>query len=378
MKEIIIIHHEPLTIKIKKNFYVDELISKGFVVKYWDINKLLFKQAIILNDQIIADYYTCFNDYWAFDNAVRLNAENIFITEYAHALQSFKVDKILCKYKCIRVEMGIHTSVNLSTKEKLLNFRKYGFKLSTVIKKIYSKVIYSILNKVYSISTTPYAFFYCGSESKKQHNNSNYLVPINSFDFEDFRGSQDDKCKSKYIAFIDQFVPYHPDNIAYGTYAVDPIKYYDGLNNLFEIVEKEYKMEVVILAHPKASYDDTVFKGRKVIKYKTAEYVRNAEIVLCHDSLALSFGVLNYKPIFFLYLDEFYHTGNTTMILIEKFSKLLERPRINIEYPEDYRLIKKRDVNRKAYDTYKYNYLTSKESEKLDNIDIISSFLYSL
>ena len=51
LKKIIIICHEPLTIRIRSNFYIEEYINTGFNVEYWDLSQAIYP-GIKLADQL--------------------------------------------------------------------------------------------------------------------------------------------------------------------------------------------------------------------------------------------------------------------------------------------------------------------------------------
>lgn len=380
MKKVIIIHHEPLTIKIKRNFYINDLLSNHIEVEYWDISPMLYGDFSLV-DQLVETYCKSFKTIEELESCIILNKESVFITEYAHTIDTLFIDNLLFKNKCITSEIGIHTAINISLKEKIVNLRSYGFKISTIILKVYKKFKYLLLKLLYKVKSNPDIAFYCGSESKKHFTGVQCVVPINSFDYEDnisLNENMDNNYnENSYIVFIDQYYPYHPDMYAYGAYKMDDKKYFANLNRVFSLIENKYNRKVIILGHPKSNYPKDLFLGREIIKYRTAELVKKSYMVLCHDSMAISFAVLNYKPILFLYTEDFYHLGISTMILISKFSKLLKRPCVNIDNvcPTDFDNII--SVNRTLYDRYKYMYLTTKESEDSINSVIIPDALKS-
>lgn len=382
MKRIIIIHHEPLTKKIKRNFFIDELRARGVVVEYWSVHKLLFNDLSLI-DEIEDLNNIVFNSYSEIKDRIRIsNTDSIFIIEFTITVKSYIILYYLTKYNCLISAFGIHSSINFSLKEKILNIRNYGYnKIVPFAKTFFNNLVICFLRKIIPIKQCD-IFFYCGSASYSK-SNAHIKIPINSFDFEDYRkllesdNSPVDLKGKKYAVFLDEYLPYHPDIKIWGRQSLNPVKYYSSLNLFFSYLEEKYSLDVVIAAHPKSNYSDSLFRGRRIFKYRTAELVKYSSLVLAHDSLSISFPVLNYKPIKFLYLSEFYNMGTSIMALIKKNSKMLGAELVCIDN-DNYTMKEVGFVDKERYDNYKYLYLTSSESENECNANIIYSYLKSV
>jgi len=99
--------------------------------------------------------------------------------------------------------------------------------------------------------------------------------------------------------FIDQYMPFHPDALRKGTGHLDPQEYYGQLNRVFERFEREYGMEVVIAAHPRADYAEKpwCFPGRRIETGRTIATIAESRHVFGHYSVALSMAISLRKPI---------------------------------------------------------------------------------
>lgn len=371
--KISIIHDEPLTKKIKRNYFIEDFISNGFEVEYLGVQKLLYGQLPLV-DEIQEQYNFCIDSYKELSERIQNFKSDYYIIEFANTFRGYLIKHILYKHNCRCVAFGIHTSVNLTMKEKVTNFKYYGVnKIIPFIRLSSQKLLIKILS-VFFPGKEPDIAFYCGSESLKQFGKCPIKVPINSFDYEDFIASRNASCiveAQKYIVFLDEYYAYHPDVKLWGK-PVTPEKYYTSLNSFFLFLEEKYHMPVIIAAHPKSDYSDSTFNGRLTIKYKTPSLVKNASLVLGHDSLSLSFPILNYKPIAFIYTKEFKNTGLSTLLWMKKYSSLLKRPFVNINNEDDYSSIDYFDsVDLTSYDKYKFRYLTTKESMGEKSGDII-------
>lgn len=373
--KITIIHDEPLTKKIKRNYFIDDFISQGFDVEYWGVHKLLYGKLSFV-DEIEESYNFNIQSYKELSERLCQNTSDYYIIEYAQTLKGYFINHLLYKYKCRCAYLGIHTSVNLTTKEKILNFRDYGInKVAPFVRQYFQKLLIKLLG-IFWPSKKIDIVFYCGQESLKQLSNCPIKIPVNSFDYEDYLKNADLPSiveHSDYIVFLDEYYAYHPDVLLWGR-PVTPEKYYSSLNRFFNYLEKRYQMPVIIAAHPKSDYSDSTFNGRQIVKYETPRLVKNSSLVLGHDSLSLSFPILNYKPLVFIYTNEFSHTGLSTLVWMKKYSSLLKRPLVNIDIENEYEGIDYLNAaDKSSYDVYKFRYLTSEASMSLKSGHIICS-----
>ncbi|MBT3553019.1 MAG: hypothetical protein HOO19_13995 [Rhodospirillaceae bacterium] len=119
--------------------------------------------------------------------------------------------------------------------------------------------------------------------------------------------------------FIDEFLPFHPDLSMMGVGApMEAEPYFACLRALFDRIEDELGLRVVIAACPHADYDkreDDFFGGREVIFSKTAELVAKSRMVIAHRSTAINFAVLFRKPVMITATRETYEHNSQTPFL---------------------------------------------------------------
>ena len=135
-------------------------------------------------------------------------------------------------------------------------------------------------------------------------------IMIHSLDYDMFLKIKDKHerlIKDKYILFLDESYVAHYDYQVFGVGS--PFKgqddYYLPMRNLFDYVENMSGYRVVIAEHPRAHYSDrTIYGNREMIRGQTAELIRDAELVLCHISIAIDYVILFQKKFIVLYLDE--------------------------------------------------------------------------
>ncbi|MBE5959639.1 MAG: hypothetical protein E7254_12360 [Lachnospiraceae bacterium] len=101
----------------------------------------------------------------------------------------------------------------------------------------------------------------------------------------------------RYILFIDEFLPFHPDAIKLGQ-IIDAERYYFEVESFLHRLERLLGCPIIVAAHPKADYSKhpECYKGMKIVQFKTAELISNATIVVTHLSLAIGMILASKKP----------------------------------------------------------------------------------
>lgn len=137
------------------------------------------------------------------------------------------------------------------------------------------------------------------SISAEKSSNIKGVIYSHQFDYDSFLGSVClvDKSERKYFVFLDEFVPFHPDNINRKVSDCEPDKYYRSINKIFDQIELRFNCNVVIAAHPRSNYVINPFGDRKIEYGNTQNLVFSSMAVLMHASTSVSFAILGGKPI---------------------------------------------------------------------------------
>lgn len=108
--------------------------------------------------------------------------------------------------------------------------------------------------------------------------------------------------ENKYIVFLDEAYSHHSDILNQGMKGwVTEDVYGRELCNLFDVLEMQMNMEVVIALHPKAEYkDSSVFGNRKMIHGESRVLIKYSSLVIVNFSTAFSYIIL-YKKRFLMY-----------------------------------------------------------------------------
>lgn len=162
-------------------------------------------------------------------------------------------------------------------------------------------------------------------------------IPIHSLDYDIYLSikNQDMRVEyGSYAVFLDEFLCFHPDYVFQGIKIVfDPEEYYDSLDRFFSYIEAKLNLKVVIAAHPRSDYEvrkPNWYKGRKVIKNKTALLVKDADLVLAHCSTSTKFAALFRKPLCLLKSRQAFLDGILVGI-VQANSEALGAPIIDID-----------------------------------------------
>jgi len=220
-----------------------------------------------------------------------------------------------------------------------------------------------------------YKIDYCLTPPKLKYRPAYKYISIHHVKYDSYLDSlkEPPHLKEKYILFLDSNLPFLSDIlITRKEESIEPKKYYKLLNDFFNYVERKYGYNVVIAAHPKAEYSDKIFRGRKIIKYKTANLIQNAEFVLTHDTNSNINAVLCHKPLVFLYYKEMLEKGSRPCaIATMEYSRLLKAPLVNIE--DDYSLTI--DLNKRAYKKFIESFIINKKRANKTNEELLVEFL---
>lgn len=369
-KKIIIICHEPLTIRIKSNFYIDNFINAGFDLEYWDLSQVIFP-GIRLADQLDMPYVKKINDLILLEASLDLEeiSNTIFIVEVNYSWSNRFLFKTLSDKGCyiVRIDMYGNTVLKIPFKDKLTELT------ISRIPKILNRQIQQKRFESFIRKNGMKGFDKIFSSSKFVINR----VPINHPDYEAYQKSLVVKTENKHIVFLDVFFPLHPDLVfMYRTKRVSADAYQRSLCTFFDAIEKKYDLPVVIAAHPKSDYSGNEFGGRRILKGNTALLVREAAMVFLHSSNSVSSVILNDKP-FELITNSEYNKIGLLRSAQKRLANTLDKHVYNIDK------INVTDIEVRKMDTqirqkYIYSYLTSEETQNASNANLITAELNKL
>ena len=365
--KFIILYTSNFCARVNDFFCVDEWMVHGYDVEYWDLSAFTCHETLA---EYKVDGLTIrkIKDISEFTKQVieYKNFETLYLTWINYCWYSAQFYEILSKYNCSYAyfDNGLIPPISTgNTKPKL--------SLERILHGLRNRY-YEYRKKSKALKPAKYYFrlsdsFY-GVDKVDEHTKYGWC---NSGDFERNKRLTS-VIDQDYIVFLDQYIPYHNDVILNGQRQVDPDSYFESLNRCFSIIEKKYNMPVIIAAHPAANKykDNNPFNGRNVIFNKTSELVKNSKFVLAHFTTAISYVVLNQKPMMLLNSNAIKDVRPQMSEYIIQLSELLGLKCINQDTAteED---IDFAAIDQTKYNDYKYTYLTNHYSEKESNFDSI-------
>ena len=142
------------------------------------------------------------------------------------------------------------------------------------------------------------------------------------------------------------------------------------MNEFFDKFEKKFQTKIIIAGHPNTKKTHDFFNKRKIFYNKTAQLVKKCKYVISHHSTSVSYAVLSYKPIIFIYNKQMNDTYEKKEI--ENFSKSLNRD--NPFLIEDFnkkKMISVKKISKRAYNNFKYRYIVSESVKNKISFKII-------
>lgn len=367
-----------LSPRVEKDWFISDLIAKGAEVEFWDVTHLLFP-GLVENFTYEPPYqkyihtYDELNEHLKHEQSEKVN----FVIIVTQEARFYKFFRMLQKYnfKLYYIHWGVLPSSARAKYKKI--FSAFNNPIS-LIRSGYYKVKAAIYTQLKLIKPFDVVFA-AGGKALSMHGNVDKVVPINLNDYEKYvltKKSNKKLVNTNYAVFLDINLPYQSDLTVMKLAIVNPESYYASLNNYFDQIENKHNIKVVIAAHPSAKYAHDTFNGRLIYTNLTPELVKDCSFVISHHSTSLSFAILNKKPIVFVYTAEMLTLYKiSVMVHITNMANFLDAALINIDSKLTESELAIKEYNPTLYDAYKYNYLTTYESEFLETKEIFTQIL---
>tara|TARA_B100001123_G_C15237455_1_gene997739 strand:- start:192 stop:1448 length:1257 start_codon:yes stop_codon:yes gene_type:complete len=277
--------------------------------------------------------------------------------------------------KFLKLSGGTKVLIDYGTvidfKVKYLNVFKFLIKDEKLY--LIKKIIFFILGKIKNIFTL--RILYTKPEILFAGNYRTYLefikkykgkkvYKINSPDFDTFLKIKKRKKKKKNIIFLDQDRDYNFDYQMrdFLNTKFEVKDYWNNLNNIFKKISKIFpKNNFLIAAHHRKNKNKLPIKENFVFD-KTSKLIKDAKLVLTHNSMAISFAVLFRKPLVLINFETFNLQAFEITETLKSYSKVLGAKVINIKKNSKSNFDKLNfksglKVNNKKYEKYENFYI---------------------
>lgn len=309
MKNLVIICPSVPIEKIYNSLFIYEL-TKEINVHYVNVNPITVRidspddravmpYILIKNEDDLLKYISKFNNK---DTLVNIEAPSDFRFNNIYSIvkeKKFITGTFMSCHDDIRVSTlaeNVHSFSSAITKKLLPH------SLFERIKSIYHHFSKKI-EWEYQVTYSPDIVFAQGQHASRYFPNSLH-VPCNYVDYEQWireRPIQSNSGKKNICVFLDQAACSHPDNsilcdiAPFDKAIID--NYFEQMNNLFQTIENEFSLEVIIAAHPRSNYHGDEFNGRKIVYGKTLEFMRKAKMAVAHFSASCGYAAMFKIPL---------------------------------------------------------------------------------
>lgn len=383
---IFFIVESPLCQRDYFRYGIDHLIRNNYEVIVWDFTPVfrpLFHKTYVPPDPIeFSNYHVCNSKSEIKRKLSSLGKKDVVMCSIRNSLKNHFVFAYLKNSGCY---FGTRNATSVPTVVRTVTIYK---RLKALIIRTFTKPS-CIVNSIYMNLVLPVFYNNLGFQfiifGGWINNNSNaYSAPkkskidyinAHSLDYDLYLDSLSDNkvalLEGNYAIFLDEYVPFHPDNLNRELDAED-FNYYPDLNNFFLRIENEFHLKVVIAAHPRANYQGfNPFGGRKIFYGETHNLVKYSKLVLTHASTANNFTILYEKPILFINSKKYSEYFQAS---IESFAKELDR--CDIDISSSYQLNYNDSLPDKSnYLNYKAKYIKDHNSPEIYFTDIFIKHL---
>ena len=163
-------------------------------------------------------------------------------------------------------------------------------------------------------------------------------------------------------------------------YLSNSAAYFSEMMALFDLIEREYEIDVVIAAHPCAEYIGNEFGCRKILHNMSHSLVRDCDFVISHHSNSIAYAVMYHKPVLFCFTNEMKKIYKTSLLHHQNcYAQYLGLPTFCVNYllkfglPDIMNLIEI-----KPYKEFVSDFLTCKKSINQVSGDIIIDVIDNL
>lgn len=385
INKIVFLIDYPFNRRDYDRFGIEILQKNGFEVEVWDFTPFLnslFYCNVEISDPINWEKYCVFPSWNEAQTSISELTQNCFIVcMIGYRYKSFRTYRELSKNKlryCVFMANALPPIKNgkliLTPIEKMKKF-----KLSNMINVLFTHISYKYIG--ISSATIILAGGTKSSIYKYPISKKTKILWLHTLDYDIYLDNRCNLAKNaeNICVFLDEYFPFHPDNIYKGPSAyINPTNYYSGICKLFDLIEHEFGIRVVIAAHPRSNYttDTDYFDGRKIINGKTAEMVKKSRFVICHLSTSINFAVMFNKPALFITSNDIEKSywGR----YVESMAAHLGKDVINIDAIEVINWDKEISIDENAYREYRESYIKKPDSEDLPFWQIFANHIRNL
>lgn len=321
-----------------ERFGIDSFLANNFSIHLWDFRKLYaisYKDIGFETDVNLIKKGIKTKVLLSFDELNKnINIDGVFVFDKRNNSDS-NYSKLWFKDKgaiIVTNEQGLIPlsvwSPKLVDKVKIIYYKLLKKGLISLFSAAYKKIIFNNHN---------YSDIRVCSGSASKALLGELEIRSHAYDYDIFLDLKNKKqLKKKYALFLDCAMTNHPD---YQKLNIPPHcseeVYFPLLRTFFDKVEKQTGLRVIVAIHPRIIIDDKLpskYGDRELVFNKTAQLVKDASLILNHDSTAINFVALWNIPMIIFTTNQLEKAEYPEM---ESQDQFLQINRLNIDKPYD-------------------------------------------
>ena len=377
-----------------RRYGIEVLESNGFEVKVWECSALLhaaYSKAYVPPDPHESEHLVRITDYKQLEQlAAALDSDTVVIEPRCRGRRYHRLLRTLMwsKAKYGQIDFGLQPGHNRQF-EKSFFSRMWG-RIVTVVsspKTLLNRIYSKLPNRIKGLREFDFLILGGGEAIAKRNHEINPIVTkwvwTHTLDYDLYLQIEAEnpppEIDGDYIVYLDSYLPFHPTWQIMGRPApVTPDRFYGQLRKLFDYLEAQLGMPVVIAAHPRSKYhemEEDHFGGRMLKFGETAKLVRGARLSIGHFSTSNSYNVLYSKPVICVTTDEL--EASQFAGYVESMAKMLGSEPLNIDHDTSPEIKRCLHVSQQDYQTFYTQFIKKSGTPDVSSWQIVSNFIKS-
>lgn len=400
INKIIYIFEQPFTARIFDIYGIETLIAHGFDVEIWDLTPYLHSTFFMKIDE---GESMAFDKCKKFENKRDIVAAlsnvpsdaliNCFIPFNRHTFFIYNMFSVKNIKYCVSNMISFPTQC-IQQKSQLTRLKSALVNATDILKQKHgvSNLYNAIVSKYCLPGIRPADIALLSGERSLELTNDRLigkktrLLWVHNHDYDVYLKLRNIKSNidPKLVVFLDDYLPLSTDY--YYINQQPPIgvdEYYAKIRSFFDYVEMNYHVRIVIAAHPRSKYSESVnyFGGRTIIKGRTAELVQESSVVFAHMSTSINYAVLFRKPLVFITMDKLQNRTRGRYFVgayIETIAQSLNKNPINIDDVTQLDWEKELHIDMESYARYQNNFIKKEGTPEIPFWEIFAQNLKKL
>jgi len=376
IQNLIIVVPAPFGEREYKRYGIDIIKKNDINVFVFDVTPILYPEVykkMQLPDPIIWDNLYVIKDNTQFLEELQKIGPNRFVyLTISFNLTSYPIYRAISRHKIPYCVTDVNALPSFGSEyPRTLKDRVLGIAFKKILSKFITITPFPLLGLHYASLVAVIADK--ARFERPEVSSSTRVCYTHSSDYDNYmEANAIDEELPEGLIYLDNYLPYHPDGLYHGEESpVDADRYHEALNRMFEKLEAETGLKVIIAAHPKSNYgtEFNPFNGRPTFRGKTAQLVKKSHAVILNFSTSINFALLNRKPLFFF-------TTNELQLIqlyrrhIAGIASLFDKVPINIDESYEIDMEELYKFNENKYQDYKNDYIKKTGTPELNSWQI--------